>query len=410
VTALRRLLILVALLSIASLPARSSAAAELTLHVFDVGQGDGMLIISPAGKTVLVDGGPPEASARIAARVKDLVHGPLDLMLMTHPHLDHLGGLAAVLDAVGARMFMEPSFSHPSPAYNELLKALQNKGVALKVGEAGRNIDLGGGASMHLLAPKQPGFHGTRSDANANSIVVRLTFGKTAFYLSADSELETEQAILASGEEIASDVYKVAHHGSRHSSSAELLAKIHPRIAVVSVGANNDYGHPTRAALDRLEAVHAEVLRTDLDGEIVLVSNGEKVTYRTEKGDGLAASGPAVAAVEDKPAPTPSPTPTPAPTAHHKGNHDPKPAKDPVASDPAPKVVAPDPTPAPKPTPAPTPAPSAGGAYVASKNSQVFHKPECNNASRIKPENVLKFSTREEAIASGRRPAKDCNP
>lgn len=372
-------------------------AAELTVHVLDVGQGDAIFIRSPAGKTVLVDAGRPESADRLTARLRELVPGQVDLVLMTHPHADHIGGMEAVLKDVGARIFMEPGFDHPSPLYASLLKTVESKGVQLKVGKAGNNVEIGGGAVMHLLAPKDPFFHNTRSDANANSIVIRLTYGKTAFYLAADSEAETEKRILESGEELASDVYKVAHHGSRHSSSAELLEKIHPKIAVVSVGAGNDYGHPTRQTLDRLEAVKAEVLRTDLDGEVVLHSDGEKVTYATEKGGGLALA-------EEKPAEVVVEPPTPKPEPKK-----PAPAK-----------------PAPQPAPVPTPKPktidltgggaegggdrpSSPGGYVASKNSEVFHKPECSNAQRIKPANLIRFKTRDEAAAA-KRPAKDCNP
>jgi hypothetical protein len=290
VSLLRRLLL--ALLVLFPL---SAQAAELTLHVFDVGQGDAMLLVSPAGKTVLIDAGPPDAADKLAARLKELVHGPIDLMLMTHPHA-------------------------------------------------------------------------------------------------------AEKRILATGEEIGSDVYKVAHHASRHSSSAELLAKIHPRIAVVSVGANNEYGHPTRETLDRLEAVKAEVLRTDLDGEIVLKSDGEHVTYTTEKSDVLVT----VAPTDDK-GTQPATHPSKVATATHKNGATDKP-HDTVAKKPVPDEVVVD-TSAHKAT-----AVATTSGYVASKNSQVFHKPGCNNVARIKPDNILHFATRDEAVASGRRPAKDCNP
>jgi beta-lactamase superfamily II metal-dependent hydrolase len=400
VRTLRRLVpSFIALLLVVFAPG-AARAADLTVHVLDVGQGDAIFIRSPAGKTVLVDAGTPESAHRLTSRLRELVPGQIDLVLMTHPHADHIGGMEAVIRDIGARIFMEPGFDHPSPIYSNVLKAVEAKNVQLKVGKAGNNVELGGGAVMHLLAPKDPFFHGTRSDANANSIVIRLTYGKTAFYLAADSEAETEKRILESGEDLSADVYKVAHHGSRHSSTAELLEKIHPKIAVVSVGAGNDYGHPTRQALDRLEAAHAEVLRTDLDGEVVLHSDGEKVTYGTEKGGGLALAD--VKAAETIETPTPAPRPEPKKAA----------AKPP-----------------PPPTPVPTPKgktinltgggggdeggaaerPSSAGGYVASRNSDVFHKPECNNAGRIKPANLLRFKTREEAAAS-KRPAKDCNP
>lgn len=360
-TPLRRALLLAAFLAAVVL-APAARAAELTLHVFDVGQGDAMLVVSPAGKTVLIDGGTPASSERLTARVRQLVPKPLDLMLMTHPHADHLGGLESILDAVGARIFMEPGFNHTSPLYKQLLEKLEDKKVPLKIGEAGRNIDLGGGASMRLLAPPKPHFQGTRSDANANSIVLRLTYGTTAFYLAADSEHDTERRILASGEELSADVYKVAHHGSRHASSEELLARIRPKVAVVCVGAGNDYGHPTRAALDRLHDVGAHVLRTDLDGEIVFKSDGEKVTFATEKG-GEVVPGTGVAR----------------PTA--AGGGDDAPA-----------------------------APASSDGYAASRNSKVFHLPSCPNVARIKPSNLMRFDSREEAVNAGKRPAHDCNP
>jgi len=378
-------LALLALLLVVSAPG-AALAADLAVHVLDVGQGDAIFIRSPAGKTVLVDAGPPEAAGRLLGRLKELTQGQIDLVLMTHPHADHIGGMAQVIRELGARIFMEPGFDHPSPLYAELLKAVEAKGVKLKVGRAGNNVEIGGGAVMHLLAPAEPFFSGTRSDANANCVVVRLTYGKTAFYLAADSEAETEKRILESGEELRSDVYKVAHHGSRHSSTPELLEKIRPRIAVVSVGAGNDYGHPTRQTLDRLDAVRAEVLRTDFDGEVVLRSDGEKVTYTTEKGGGLALA-------EEKP------------------------AEDPGASDPP---ARPEPRKTGKTAKGRTaeltgsggndgPGPASSGGYVASRNSEVFHRPECHNAGRIKPSNLVHFRTREEAMAA-KRPAKDCNP
>ncbi|MGC4121034.1 MAG: MBL fold metallo-hydrolase [Myxococcales bacterium] len=225
---LRRLVpTLLALLLVVLAPG-AALAADLAVHVLDVGQGDAIFIRSPAGKTVLIDAGTPESSRRLVSRLHELVPGQLDLVLMTHPHADHIGGMEAVIRDLGARIFMEPGFDHPSPLYSHLLKAVESKGVQLKVGKAGNNVEIGGGAVMHLLAPKDPFFHNTRSDANANSIVIRLSYGKTAFYLAADSEAETEKRILESGEELSADVYKVAHHGSRHSSTPELAREDPP--------------------------------------------------------------------------------------------------------------------------------------------------------------------------------------
>jgi len=414
-------LALVALLA-AVLVSGSSLAADLEVRVLDVGQGDAIFIRSPAGKTVLVDAGPPDAARRLTARLKELVHGQIDLVLMTHPHADHIGGMEQIIRELGARIFMEPGYDHPSPLYAKVLKAVESNNVQLKVGKAGNNVDLGGGAVMHLLAPDAQLFSSTRSDSNANSIVVRLTYGKTAFYLAADSEAETEKRILASGEELGSDVYKVAHHGSRYSSTAELLEKIHPRIAVISVGAGNDYGHPTRQAIDRLEGVKAEVVRTDLDGEVALRSDGEKVTYTTAKGGGspradearLAAATPvaqpaAAAAMEPAPAPAPEAEEAdPSSSSQRRAKKPSSPSKAPSTPSKAKTIEVSPEVHTGDAEAAAAPAQSAGG-FVASKKGEAFHRADCRSVSRIKPENLVRYQTREEAMAS-KRPAKDCNP
>lgn len=277
---LARRAILLAVAALALLSAALAQAAELTVRFLDVGQGDAILIASPVGKTVLVDAGPPDHAQRLARRLKELVHGPLDLMVLTHPHADHLGGMKKALEAVGARLFLDPGYDHGSPLYEKLLRTLEVKQIPVRVAKAGRTIDLGGGASLRLLGPPNPPLTGTRSDVNANCVAARLTYGKTAVYLACDSELPTERRILASGEPLRSDIYKVAHHGARFSSSAALLARIQPIAAVVSVGAGNSYGHPAPEAVKRLESAGAKVYRTDRDGEITAVSDGETFRIR----------------------------------------------------------------------------------------------------------------------------------
>ncbi len=385
----------------------SASAASLSVYFFDVGQGDAILIVSPAGKTVLIDAGPPGAGEALESRLKQILSAPIDLLLMTHPHADHLGGMGRVLQGVGARLFMEPGIDHPSPLYSALLEQLEQKQVPLKVGEAGRNVELGGGATLRLLAPGKPLLTGTRSDANANCIVARLTYGRTAFYFGCDSEKETEQRILKSGEELSANVYKVAHHGSRHSSGERLLNKLKPEIAIVSVGANNDYGHPTRATLDRLESKRIKVCRTDLDGEILVRSNGEDLSVSTERGLGGASL---VIAETEKPAVDAEPEKKPPSKPHDKRasrRSKGKTAQRAQLERPAAPAPAVGP---PAASPATAPATPAVSGYVGSVNSTVFHIPGCRNAEKIFPKNLVRFHTRDEAIAAGRRPARDCNP
>ncbi|HZI07004.1 MAG TPA: ComEC/Rec2 family competence protein, partial [Archangium sp.] len=286
----RLLLVLFALL--AALPGRAAPTPAprepplkpLTVYFFDVGQGDAALIVSPTGKTVLIDGGPPEADEALVPRLRQLVQGPIDLVVLTHPHLDHLGGLVKILQAVGARRFMDPGFDHPSESYRKLLDV-----VGQKVGqvmtptpnpsspETLLTVGLGEGVTLTLLWPRTPRdafLANTRSDVNANSIVAKLTYGKTAFLFTGDAEPETESFLLTRPIDFTSTVLKVAHHGGKHSSTAPFLAAVKPQAAVISCGTGNDYGHPTPEALQRLGDVGARVFRTDLQGEVLAVSNG----------------------------------------------------------------------------------------------------------------------------------------
>ncbi|MSP93419.1 MAG: MBL fold metallo-hydrolase [Myxococcales bacterium] len=361
------LLLLTTCFAISTAVAAPIAAAELTLRFLDVGQGDGFLITTPEGKTVLVDAGPPDHADAVVNRLKQLTSRPLDLVVLTHAHTDHMGGMAKVLMALGARTFLDAGFNHPSAPYEHLLKTLHGLKIPVKTATLGRTIDLGSGATLVLLAPAKPFFIGTRSDANANCIVARLSYGKTAFYLSGDSEFQTEQQILRSGATIRSDLYKVAHHGSRHASTEALLARMQPSVAVISVGAGNGYGHPSAKAIQRLQAVGAKVYRTDLQGEITVRSDGVRLVVTT--------------AHEAVAAPILAPS--------HATPQQPRPPFAPTARD-------------------SSAVPAQG--YLASRRSAVFHRPDCAGAADIKISNRQHFHGREAALAAGKQPAKDCLP
>ncbi|WP_426754193.1 ComEC/Rec2 family competence protein [Myxococcus sp. Y35] len=384
-------------LCLAALPGwalAQSASQPLTVHFFDVGQGDAALVISPTGKTVLIDGGPPEARAHLEKRLRELVQGPLDLVILTHPHLDHLGGLSNVLRTVGARRFMDPGFDHPSEAYRDLLNV-----VGDEVGQVMTpvpnpqeprtllSIGLGDGAALTVLwprVPEDPFLTGTRSDPNSNSIVAKLTYGKTAFLFTGDAEPDTEATLLRKDIDFTSTVLKVAHHGGRHSSTAAFLAAVKPQAAVISVGAKNDYGHPTSEVLGRLRAEKAEVFRTDLDGEVVATSDGTAVAVRAEKRGGPSL----LVAGEVKPGPvaqgpiTRGTRKTSAPRGRSASSTD-------SESD--------------------TPQRATGEPrYFSLKGSKVFHKESCKTLKRSKS-NRTEYASRAEAMRE-RRPAEDCHP
>ncbi|HSP78144.1 MAG TPA: ComEC/Rec2 family competence protein, partial [Myxococcaceae bacterium] len=351
-------LFFVLLLLLAALPARAAtppAPGALSVYFFDVGQGDAALIVSPTGKTVLIDGGPPEADERLVPRLRELVRGPLDLVILTHPHLDHLGGLVKILQEVGAKRFMDPGFDHPSESYRTLLEVVGREVGQVMVPtpnpsapEKPLTIGLGEGTTLTIFWPRHPledFLERTRSDANSNSIVARLTYGKTAFLFTGDAEPETEEHLLGRPLDFTSTVLKVAHHGGRHSSTEPFLAAVRPQAAVISCGRGNEYGHPTEETLQRLDAVGARTFRTDQQGEVLAVSDGATVRLTpTRKGKPTVVTGQA----------NPGPVGTAVPTASG-----------------APRGAAPAPS-------------SSEVRFVSLKGSKVFHREDCATLARAK--------------------------
>jgi competence protein ComEC len=281
---LRPLLFVIAIAGTASIAPRAwGAPAPLRVTFVDVGQGDAALVTSPAGKTVLIDGGPASHGRSLASWLAARVHGPLDLILLSHRHEDHLGGLPDVVRRIGARLFLDAPAAHAGPDYARLMRELAARGIPARQAARGRRIDLGGGAVITLLGPPEPPITGSRSDVNANSVVARLTFGRVSFLFAGDAEAPTEAWLLGSGQELRADVLKVAHHGSRYASGMRFLRAVRPRVAVISAGAGNEYGHPAPITLQRLARVGADVYRTDLDGDVTVETDGAGLHVRSAR-------------------------------------------------------------------------------------------------------------------------------
>ncbi|MBU8900676.1 MBL fold metallo-hydrolase [Corallococcus sp. M34] len=384
----------------------SGVGRQLSVYFLDVGQGDSILIVSPEGKTVLIDGGPPEAAPRLAARLRELVKGPLDLVILTHPHLDHLGGLAAAIRAVGARRFMDPGFNHPSEAYRDLLNFVGKEvGQVMtpqpnpRAPQSLLTIGLGEGVALTVLWPRVPQesfLDDTRSDPNSNSIVTKLTFGATAFLLTGDSEPDTEEVLLQKPLDLTATVLKVAHHGGRHSTTAAFLRRVKPRAAVISCGKGNDYGHPSPEVLERLDSAGVRPFRTDQDGEVVAVSDGTNVTLSSARGitaplvvQGEQGTGPvALGPIE--------------PSVHRRSGGSKEREKEPGGRGPSSSS---------RPSTPPVeraPASAEGPRYVSLKGSKVFHREDCPTLKRSHNERTVYPS--REAAARERRPAEDCHP
>jgi len=251
-------------------------AGEVLVDMLDIGQGDSILIRG-GGKAVLIDAGIPES------KVVDQLHAlgvtRLDLVIATHPHADHIGDMIDVVRGFDIGLYMDNGLPHTTVTYQDLMKAVEERGIPYRAARLGQKIKLGEEATMEVLWPSDTPLRDTRSDLNSNSVVVWLTHGENTFLFTGDSEEPTEAALLANGIGPV-DVLKVAHHGSEHSSVESFLAVVHPKIALISCGTGNRYGHPDPIALARYAAIGAHVYRTDTQGHLRVVSNGKTLTVQ----------------------------------------------------------------------------------------------------------------------------------
>jgi competence protein ComEC len=252
---------------------------RLQIYALDVGQGDSSLIITPEGKSVLIDAGTPQAADEVVAALRKRDVRSLDLAVATHPHADHIGGMRSVIENFGVKNFLDMGKKYPSKEYQRMLDAIDKKGIKYIPAKKGMKFDLDSGVTLEVLNP--PGndqwiteVRRGGSVENANSVVLRLSYGNFSMLFTGDAETETEDLMMKSGVPLRAQVLKVGHHGSRYATSAGFLEAVAPEAAIISVGAGNKYGHPAQQTLDRLRKAGVKVYRTDLNGEIAIVSDG----------------------------------------------------------------------------------------------------------------------------------------
>lgn len=250
------------------------------IHFVDVGQGDAILVTTPE-KTLLVDGGRRDTG--ITDYLDALEIEEIDIVIGTHPHADHIGGLIDVFYNFEVGEIIDPGTVHTTNTYNEYLELIDFYNIPYTEGRKGMERDLGENAFMEIIYPPEPIPTHQSSRLNNASIVARVTLGEITLLLTGDAEKEAESDMLDDPGLLASDILKVGHHGSKTSSTANFLEAVQPEVSVIMCGEDNQYGHPHSEALARLNAVETEIYVTATHGHIVIKSDGENYTISTEK-------------------------------------------------------------------------------------------------------------------------------
>ena len=248
---------------------------KLIAHFIDVGQGDSSFIELPNGDTMLIDAGTASYGDDIIEYIESLGYQDIDYVVATHPHADHIGGMAEVIDAFDIETVYMPRAVSTSKTYENLLETIQDKGLSIKTGRVGVEVLNTDDLDIVMVAPNSEEY----SNLNDYSIVLKITYGDTSFLYTGDAEDSLEEIT----GDIDSDVLKVGHHGSDTSTTREFLAKVNPSYAVISVGEGNSYGHPALSTIELLEGYTSNIYRTDLNGTVVISSDGVNINVDTER-------------------------------------------------------------------------------------------------------------------------------
>lgn len=329
---------------ISSIGTKPAAAGEIKVHFVDVGQADAAYLQLPDHNDILIDGGNANDGPTIVRYLQAQGVDDVELIIASHPDEDHIGGLADVFNAFRVEKVIDNGIAKKTSTYTTYWEKVDLEDCDYEVNNY-QTISWGG-ADLQILTGYRPNLE----EDNA-SVIARLDTGNIEFLFTGDAGFTAEGLLQG---DISAEILKVAHHGSYTSTGVSFLSRVAPKVAVISVGAGNTYGHPYPAVLSRIQAKGAAVHRTDLDGNIVIRTDGNNYSVSTSK------SLPAMVA----PFVTPGPTPSPANT----------------------------------------------GQYVGSKNSDKYHYPSCSGAAKIKDSNEVWFDSEAEAIAAGYVPCKICEP
>lgn len=247
----------------------------LQVHFLDVGQAECILIKTPEQKVILIDAGKNVHEDTVVSYIKSQGINTIDVVVGTHPHEDHIGGLDAVINSFNINKVFMPKVSHTTKTFEDVLNAIKNKDLKVTTAFAGTNIEVDTSLKIEILAPNSDSY----DNINNYSAVIKLTYNNTSFLFTGDAESISEQEMTSKGYDLKADVLKVGHHGSATSTTALFLKKVDAKYAIISVGKDNSYGHPDNLVLNRLKTFGVEVFRTDEVGTIIAISDGETIKF-----------------------------------------------------------------------------------------------------------------------------------
>jgi len=257
------------------IPQGTSLSPYLAVHFLDVGQGDAVLIQTPDGYDVLIDGGKSSAVLQQLTAEQAWFDRSLDIVIATHPDMDHVGGLVDVLQRYEVDMLIQTDVVGDSPAAIAFAASSAAEGAIEYYARAGQMIQIGASTTIEILSPAS---ETTNWASNAASVVVRVVYGETAFMLTGDAPAGVEDYLVgAYGSDLRSDVLKLGHHGSKTSTSELFLDTVQPQYAVVSAGLDNSYGHPDQSVMQRVFARDIQSFHTGVDGTVAFYSDGKRV-------------------------------------------------------------------------------------------------------------------------------------
>ena len=253
---------------------------QMTIHYIDVGQGD-CIWIQVNNKNLLIDSGPSSNRKSLLDYLENLNIKKLDYIIATHPHEDHIGNMDTIIRRYNIGSFYSPKVTHSSTTFENMISSLVDKNLKINILNRGvTGINLGENTSVSVYSPLENLYS---DNLNDYSPIIKITFLNNSFLFTGDAEISTENTVLSQNENLKCDILKIGHHGSSTSTSPDFITAVNPSVAIISVGKNNPYGHPTPEIISLLNSLNIKTIRTDINGSIIAISDGKNINIYNVK-------------------------------------------------------------------------------------------------------------------------------